>query len=189
MCGDGKKGMRERLKEKFWFTPESKMKADGLQGWCDESVEIYYELISEEYRQYNSNEDEIHSRATALLAVNGVILTLMVSFIVPATDNILALCLSIGSVLFLFLSILFIFWAIRPAKRDVISIYSHQTDYLEHKNDSGMLKKKILMDMLCSIESLIEIYKKKVERFKWAMYFFVMSMITIVMTFCTMPFI
>ena len=180
------KSILKKLKKKFWFCPESRMETNGLQEWCDESIETYYEHISEEYRQYDSYEGEIHGRATALLAVNGVILTLMVSFIIPVSENIFALCLSIGSVLMLFSSIFFIFWAIRPAERNIISIYSHQTDYFEHKNDSSMLKKKLLADMLLSIESLKEIYEKKVERFKWAMYFFVMSMVSIVMTFCTL---
>ncbi|MCL2148252.1 MAG: hypothetical protein FWH47_02825 [Methanomassiliicoccaceae archaeon] len=165
------------------------METDALHEWCDESIEVYYGLISEEYKEYNSNESEIHSRATAILAVNGVILTLIVSFIVPASDSLFASCLSISSVLLLFLSMLFIFWAIRPAKRDIISIYSHQTDYRDHDNDSGVLKKRILADMLCSIESLKEVYVKKVERFKWAMYFFAASMVAIVMLFCTMPLI
>jgi len=169
MCGhrqeNGKPSLSERLKNTLLIRSETRLNQGELDDWSDEPLDTYYEHISKEYARYNSNEDEIHSRATALLAVSGVILTLMASFIVPASDNNVSLFLSIGSVLMLLLSTAFIFWAIRPANRDIVSMYSHQTDYRQYKNDNSTLKKKMLSDLLRATESLAEVYTKKVERY------------------------
>ena len=77
---------------------------------------------------------------------------------------------------------LFAFWAIRPVKRTGVSFYSHRDDHRDC-GDCNEVRKKIVTDLLFSIEALFEICGKKVERVKWPLHFLIIAICTILVTF------
>jgi len=181
---------QKKLKEDLIISHNPKMDISDLDDWNNDSIILYYELIKDEYKRYNVNEDEINQRSTSLLAVEGVILALMVAFLNPTTDTPIILFLFVTSAILLFVSILFIVWAIRPVNRKVLDLHGHkecnagdENSYYPFRKDPNGLKKAILHDMLIFTESLNEIYPRKVKRFACALYFFIVAMLVLVLMF------
>jgi len=154
-----------------------------LDGWNDHrSIAVYYRFITQEYDRYLGTENEIHSRAAMLLTLNGVILTLVMAFIIPTISDHSVLFMFILASSFLFISIFFVLWAVRPAKRMGVSYYSHRDDYRDCQN-CNELRKKILTDLLFSIEAQFEICEKKTRRFKWSLYLLFIAICNIFIAF------
>jgi len=172
------------LKKYFYFEDDRTMNVDhSLELWSVGSINVYYEHIKRDYDRYTSGEERLMGRAISLLAVNGVILTLIAAFIINILDNSFVLCTSVSAMLFIFISVLFIIWGLRPRLREEVSIFSHQTDYRWHGTQYD-LTRKILIDLLFSLESLRMVYVRKVRRFWGATFFFTVAMITMMVTFC-----
>jgi hypothetical protein len=174
----------EGLKEYFYFKDDRTMNVDhSLDLWSVGSISVYYEHIKRDYDRYTSGEERLMGRAISLLAVNGVILTLIAAFIINVLDNSFVLYTSVLAMMFIFISVLFIIWGLHPKLRDEVSMFSHQTDYRWHGTQHD-LTRKILIDLLFSLESLRTVYVRKVRRFWGAMFFFTTAMITIMAMFC-----
>jgi len=112
----------------------------------------------------------------------------MVAFLDPQIDSVLMVSLFVVSIAFMFTSAIFVIWAIRPQRRDVIQEDSHQKNYHWYRTDPGRLHNKILYELLITLESLKGVYRTKVRRFEFALYFFVVSMIALVIMFCSRVF-
>ena len=178
-----KKGLKKYFEKDFYLlkTVEDEHKDRDFSGWKPECVDEYMSVIKEELRFIRDNENEIHVRSGSLLALNGIILALIVSF----TDHgIIASSLVkffiITSVLSFLLSAFFMFWSMRPSRRQQISYLSHETDYCRSRKDEKAIRSRILNDLVISIETLDEVYRKKVNRFEVGLHFAMFGLITIV---------
>jgi len=172
------------LKEYFYFKHHRTMNVDcSLELWSVGSIDVYYEHVKRNYDRYTSGEERLMGRAISLLAVNGVILTLIAAFIINILGNSFVLCTSVSAMIFIFVSVLFIIWGLHPKLREEVSIFSHQTDYRWHGTQHD-LTRKILIDLLFSLESLRTVYVRKVRRFWGATFFFATAMITMMVAFC-----
>jgi len=168
----------------FYFKDDRTMNVDhSLDLWSVGSINVYYDHIKRDYDRYTSGEERLMGRAISLLAVNGVILTLIAAFIINILENSFVLYTSVLAMLFIFISVLFIIWGLRPRLREEVSMFSHQTDYRWHGTQHD-LTRKILIDLLFSLESLRTVYVRKVRRFWGATFFFTAAMITMMVTFC-----
>jgi len=166
------------------------MKEDDLEEWDEKCIDEYYKLIEGVHNRITADMNAVHSRATSVLAVIGVILALTAAFIVPASTSDLSLVLLIVAMAFLFSSMLFIVLTIHPAKVMVIDICSHQpsspplgSDYINFKKDHSKLKKQMLRDLLICSESEENVYLQRQGRYALALRLLIIAMCLILSSF------
>jgi len=174
----------KKLRDHFLPDERSSMNENDLVGWHDDSVVLYRELVNQEYDRRISEENEIHTKASYILMIDGIILAFMSAFVVPVLDNSFVKGLSALSVFLLMLSILFAIWIMYHTPRIRFDERSHQIGYNRHRMDPIRLRKEIVKDLLASLESLMDIVIKKKRRLTWALHFLISAMFAIFITFC-----
>ena len=177
----------KKIRTYFSFNYDSIMNDDDLDGWNQECVGEYYELIKGVHNRILTEMNAMHSRSTSVLAVVGVIITLAATFIVQASVGGSSLALLIIAMICLFITMLFIISAILPRNVSVIDISSHQwsdppsgSDYIALKGDLAGLKKQMLKDMLICSESEEKIYVQRQKRYAWSLILLVIAVCLIV---------
>jgi uncharacterized membrane protein len=158
------------------------LRPDDLKDWSPEKVDVYYELMSKEYKSHVDGESEMHSRCATLLALCGVALTFLVTFFAPVLTNPIVIGLSFFVALPLTISIIFLIWVMRPMDQLIVDYLSHQKSYATAVDETE-LRRKIVRDLLECIEITLERNKIKTIRIRYAQDFLLIAMVMMVATF------
>jgi len=157
-----------------------------LDVWNDRIVKIYHRTILGYYKERMKNEDAINIKSTSLLAANGVIIMLMATFLGSIIKEPYVLTLFGISLLYLILSVFLTVLVIRPVKRYMFDVLSHQKGYCTpmRNGDENDLRKKMLEDALKSAYDLDKVLFKKTNMFEYALYLFLIAMVIVAAMFC-----
>lgn len=133
-----------------------------FQGWDDDCLALNRGLLEETIDEAHVRENVVYSRVGSLLALNGVILAVICTFVSRANinDDSAAMLLSAG-ICALVVSILILGYILIPPWRLVVNAESCETDpiYYSNRNNKTELQKAMIIDRtnLClDVHTLLE---------------------------------